>query len=142
LNAQIEEAYGWRVVLIGYGIVVLVGVTLLSMLVRDRPEPYGLLPDGDPRRRARPRNALPAHPHSAAANQMPMTKGPMTPAAMGAPGRRPRTRSMARVPNMVLPTAPHMGTRQPKLTPTISAKGNVDVRGTRSFILLQESKVV
>jgi nitrate/nitrite transporter NarK len=26
----------------------LVGVTLLSMLVRDRPEPYGLRPDGDP----------------------------------------------------------------------------------------------
>jgi sugar phosphate permease len=48
LNAQIEEAYGWRVVLIGYGILVLIGVTLLSMLVRDRPEPYGLLPDGDP----------------------------------------------------------------------------------------------
>jgi sugar phosphate permease len=47
LNAQIEEAYGWRVVLIGYGILILVGVTLLSMLVRDRPEPYGLLPDGD-----------------------------------------------------------------------------------------------
>ena len=48
LNAQIEEAHGWRVVLIGYGILVLVGVTLLSMLVRDRPEPYGLRPDGDP----------------------------------------------------------------------------------------------
>jgi nitrate/nitrite transporter NarK len=48
LNTQIEEAYGWRVVLIGYGILVLVGVTLLSMLVRDRPEPYGLCPDGDP----------------------------------------------------------------------------------------------
>jgi nitrate/nitrite transporter NarK len=48
LNAQIEEAYGWRVLLIGYGIVVLVGVTLLSMLVRDRPESYGLRPDGDP----------------------------------------------------------------------------------------------
>jgi nitrate/nitrite transporter NarK len=48
LNAQIEEAYGWRVVLIGYGILVLGGVTLLSMLVRDRPEPYDLRPDGDP----------------------------------------------------------------------------------------------
>jgi nitrate/nitrite transporter NarK len=48
LNAQIEEAYGWRVVLIGYGIIILFGVTLLSMLVRDRPEPYGLRPDGDP----------------------------------------------------------------------------------------------
>ena len=48
LNAQIEEVHGWRVVLIGYGILVLGGVTLLSMLVRDRPEPYGLRPDGDP----------------------------------------------------------------------------------------------
>jgi MFS family permease len=48
LNTQIEEAYGWRVVLIGYGIVIFVAVTLLSMLVRDWPEPYGLRPDGDP----------------------------------------------------------------------------------------------
>jgi sugar phosphate permease len=48
LNTQIEEAYGWRVVLLAYGVVILVGVTLLSMLVRDRPEPYGLRPDGDP----------------------------------------------------------------------------------------------
>ena len=46
-NAHIEGAYGWRVVLIGYGILVLCGVTLLSMIVRDRPEPYGLRPDGD-----------------------------------------------------------------------------------------------
>ena len=60
LNAQIEEAHGWRVVLIGYGIIILVGITLLSMLVRDRPEPYGLAPDGDPRRWTPPRNA-PAH---------------------------------------------------------------------------------
>jgi MFS family permease len=48
LNTQIEEALGWRVVLVGYGALVLAGVTLLSMLVRDRPEPYGLRPDGDP----------------------------------------------------------------------------------------------
>jgi nitrate/nitrite transporter NarK len=48
LNTQIEEAYGWRVVLFGYGALILIGVTLLSMLVRDRPEPYGLRPDGDP----------------------------------------------------------------------------------------------
>jgi nitrate/nitrite transporter NarK len=34
-------------VLIAYGILVFFGVTLLSMLVRDRPEPYGLRPDGD-----------------------------------------------------------------------------------------------
>jgi nitrate/nitrite transporter NarK len=48
LNTQIEETYGWRIVLFGYGALVLVGVTLISMLVRDRPEPYGLRPDGDP----------------------------------------------------------------------------------------------
>jgi len=48
LNTQIEEAYGWRVVLFAYGALVLVIVTLISMLVRDRPEPYGLTPDGDP----------------------------------------------------------------------------------------------
>ncbi|HXV78914.1 MAG TPA: MFS transporter, partial [Candidatus Binatia bacterium] len=48
LNAQIVDAYGWRALLVGYGILVLVGVTLISMLVRDRPEPYGLLPDGEP----------------------------------------------------------------------------------------------
>jgi nitrate/nitrite transporter NarK len=48
LNTQIEEAYGWRFVLFGYGALILVGVTLLSVLVRDRPEPYGLRPDGDP----------------------------------------------------------------------------------------------
>src|SRR5262245_5136792 len=48
LLTHIEAASGWRVVLFGYGILVLVGVTLLSMLVRDRPEPYGLRPDGDP----------------------------------------------------------------------------------------------
>jgi len=48
LNTQIIDAYGWRVLLIGYGMLVSVGITLLSMLVRDWPEPYGLRPDGDP----------------------------------------------------------------------------------------------
>jgi len=48
LNTHIEAAYGWRVVLFVYGALVLLGVTLLSMIVRDRPEPYGLRPDGDP----------------------------------------------------------------------------------------------
>jgi len=48
VNTQIEEAHGWRFVLIAYGAIVLIGITLLSMLVRDRPEPYGLGPDGDP----------------------------------------------------------------------------------------------
>jgi sugar phosphate permease len=49
LNARIVEAYGWRVLLLGYGILILIAVTLISMLVRDRPEPYGLSPDGDVR---------------------------------------------------------------------------------------------
>jgi MFS family permease len=48
LNTQIEAVYGWRVVLFAYGAVVLIGLTLLSIIVRDRPEPYGLGPDGDP----------------------------------------------------------------------------------------------
>ena len=48
LNTQVEEAHGWRFVLFIYGAIVLVGITLLSTFVRDRPEPYGLLPDGDP----------------------------------------------------------------------------------------------
>jgi nitrate/nitrite transporter NarK len=48
LNTHIEEAYGWRLVLMGYGILILAAVTLLSMVVRDRPEPYGFRPDGDP----------------------------------------------------------------------------------------------
>ena len=48
LNTQIEEAYGWRMVVFGYGILILIGITLLSMLVRDRPEIYGMRPDGDP----------------------------------------------------------------------------------------------
>ena len=48
LNTQIEATYGWRVVLFGYGALILIGVTLLSLMVRDRPEPYGLRPDGDP----------------------------------------------------------------------------------------------
>jgi MFS family permease len=48
MNAHIEELYGWRVLLAGYGIVILIIVSLISMLVRDRPERYGLRPDGDP----------------------------------------------------------------------------------------------
>ena len=48
LNTQIEQAYGWRVVLFAYGAIVLIVLTLLSLLVRDRPEAYGLRPDGDP----------------------------------------------------------------------------------------------
>src|SRR5262249_9089964 len=48
LHAQIGEMYGSAVLPFRYGILILGGVTLLSMLVRDRPESYGLRPDGDP----------------------------------------------------------------------------------------------
>lgn len=47
LNALVEGLYGWRVVLFGYGLLVLSGVTLLSRVARDGPEAYGLRPDGD-----------------------------------------------------------------------------------------------
>src|SRR5207244_11645456 len=42
------EADGWGFVLLGYGTLILVGVTLLGRLVRAGPEPYGLRPHGDP----------------------------------------------------------------------------------------------
>lgn len=48
LNTSLEETYGWRAVLIGYGLIVLVVVSLVSALARERPENYGLRPDGDP----------------------------------------------------------------------------------------------
>jgi sugar phosphate permease len=47
LNTSLEEAYGWRAVFIGWGIAVGIGVALLSLLARDRPQDLGLLPDGD-----------------------------------------------------------------------------------------------
>ena len=47
VTTSLEEAYGWRAVLIGSGIVAGVTVSLLSLLARDRPQSYGLLPDGD-----------------------------------------------------------------------------------------------
>ena len=65
LNTQIEEAYGWRIVLFGYGILILVGITLLSMLVRDRPEPFGLRPDGDP-----PEDSATTEQHSGSRRRM------------------------------------------------------------------------
>jgi len=46
LNTAIEEAYGWRVVLIGYGFIVFVGVSLISMTIRNSPADIGLQPDG------------------------------------------------------------------------------------------------
>ena len=47
VNTSLEEEFGWRAVFFAYGIVILVACTLVSPIVRDRPEPYGLYPDGD-----------------------------------------------------------------------------------------------
>ena len=47
LNTSLEEALGWRAVFFIYGIVILVSCTLVSLLIRDRPETYALRPDGD-----------------------------------------------------------------------------------------------
>ncbi len=48
LNTSLEETYGWRTIIIAYGLIVLVFLTLISLIARERPEPYGLRPDGDP----------------------------------------------------------------------------------------------
>ena len=47
LNTQIEEAYGWRVVLFGYGVLILVGVTLLTCWCATGRSPT-VCADGDP----------------------------------------------------------------------------------------------
>lgn len=47
LNTSMEETFGWRAVLIGYGFVVIIGVSLISLFVRNTPEEHGLHPDGD-----------------------------------------------------------------------------------------------
>ncbi|MEE8519648.1 MAG: MFS transporter [Dehalococcoidia bacterium] len=47
LNTSLEEAIGWRAVLIGYGFIVFVGISFLSLLARERPQDHGMLPDGD-----------------------------------------------------------------------------------------------
>ena len=47
LGLAIEEA-GWRAVALGLGILVWVLAIPIALAVRDRPEVYGLRPDGDP----------------------------------------------------------------------------------------------
>ena len=47
LNVVLVDAWGWRSVIFGYGVLVTVALVLLGMLARERPEPYGYLPDGD-----------------------------------------------------------------------------------------------
>jgi len=48
LNTTLEETYGWRAILIAYGVIVLSLLTLISAVARERPEDYGMHPDGDP----------------------------------------------------------------------------------------------
>ncbi len=62
LNTSLEETFGWRNIIIAYGVIVLVFLTLISAIARDRPEPYGMRPDGDPPERderGAPRRTLP-----------------------------------------------------------------------------------
>lgn len=48
LNTSLEDTFGWRNILVAYGVIVLVLLTLVSAVARERPEDYGLRPDGDP----------------------------------------------------------------------------------------------
>ncbi len=70
-NAVFEGLFGWRNVVTGYGVALMVLLTLMAFIARDRPEPYGLRPDGDPpegpedtperRRLSGPVSPLPMH---------------------------------------------------------------------------------
>jgi MFS family permease len=42
------DAFGWRMAIIAFGIGMWIIGIPLSLLVRDKPEPYGYFPDGDP----------------------------------------------------------------------------------------------
>ncbi len=48
LNTSLEETFGWRNILVAYGVVLLVVAGAVSAVARERPEEYGLRPDGDP----------------------------------------------------------------------------------------------
>ena len=50
LNTSIEQSIGhngWRWIFIGYGLIIIVGVSLIALVVRNSPEEHGLYPDGD-----------------------------------------------------------------------------------------------
>lgn len=42
-----QDAFGWRAAAIAAGLCVWVAAVPICLLLRDKPEPYGLLPDGD-----------------------------------------------------------------------------------------------
>lgn len=47
VNVLMVNAYGWRPVLFGYGVLILIVGVLLGFLARERPEDMGYLPDGE-----------------------------------------------------------------------------------------------
>ena len=65
LNATLAEEVSWRLILVTYGVITAVLIAVVGLIARDRPEPYGYLPDGDP-----PETPLvtDAQPHAAGAN--------------------------------------------------------------------------
>lgn len=54
LNTALLDDFGWRRILIAYGVLVIGMVSLIGLVARDRPEPYGYLPDGDAAPPSRP----------------------------------------------------------------------------------------
>lgn len=48
LNATLAEEISWRVILVSYGLITAIAVSCVGFVARDRPEPYGYWPDGEP----------------------------------------------------------------------------------------------
>lgn len=65
LFALLVTAAGWREALVIVALLILVVGTVMALIVRDRPETYGLLPDGEPAAGAEAREgSAPARPSS------------------------------------------------------------------------------
>lgn len=47
LNVMMVNNFGWRQVIFWYGILLLMTLVPLGLMARERPQPYGYLPDGD-----------------------------------------------------------------------------------------------
>ena len=63
LNTSLEETFGWRAILVAYGVIVLVLLSAVSAVARERPEDHGLLPDGDPPKDMNPGSTAPGARH-------------------------------------------------------------------------------
>ena len=68
LNATLAEEISWRVILIAYGVITAITVSCVGLIARDRPEPYGYRPDGEPPEKSNTVNhgnlAEPNHPQA------------------------------------------------------------------------------